>query len=179
MVLAIPFNLVFYDCVSNNLSPRGLLGMDRAALPFFTAGKSKQRQRDRDAVSGNSTALSLHQSNVELGSTNSTWDLGGPREKWDYTENLVGRSEICSVIMWSSHCSTLSITYNFWNWNALKQLTLKQEQQFLQLQACSCEWLHLGCKFFSELSICCGRRKINAICERQLWVSQARTRVSR
>lgn len=61
MVFAIPFNLVFYDCVHNNLSPTGSLGMDGAAFLFFPVGKSKERQRERDAVAGNSAALSLHQ----------------------------------------------------------------------------------------------------------------------
>lgn len=81
MVFAIPFNLVFYDCVRNNLSPTGSLGMDGAAFLFFPVGKSKERQRERDAVAGNSTALSLHQWNVELGSPYSTWDRGGLRRK--------------------------------------------------------------------------------------------------
>lgn len=72
MVLAIPFSLVFCDCVHNNLSPAGSLGMDGAALLVFTDGKSKQRQRDGDAVAGNSAALSLHQRNVEIGSADST-----------------------------------------------------------------------------------------------------------
>lgn len=58
MVLAIPFNLLFYVCVHNNLNPAGSLGMDWAAFQFFTVGKSEKRRRDRDAVVGNSAALS-------------------------------------------------------------------------------------------------------------------------